>query len=69
MWLTEGALLHAMKAKVTAQGDNWQSYYEERLKIIFDGKSIRSEQMCRKMHTDHQKALTKDAEDGGTGYQ
>ena len=62
MWLTEGVLLNAMKAKVTAAGNNWQSYYEETLKVIFGGKSIRSEQKCRQMHIDHQKALKQDAE-------
>ena len=62
MWLTEGALLSAMKTKVVVAGNNWQSYYEEKLKVIFGGKSIRSMQVCIKMHTDHQQALKKDAE-------
>ena len=62
MWLTEGAMLTAMFQRVKSAGNDWQKYYEERLKEIFGGKSIRSEQMCRKMYDNHQKAFKKDPE-------
>ena len=62
MWLTEGAMLTAMYQRVKSAGNDWQKYYEECLRDIFGGKSIRSEQMCRKMYDNHQKAFKQDPE-------